>query len=71
MGNVVKRLSLLMIFYAATIYLTYGSLAYQLSKLEALETSLEWYFKCLNFQAKCPKGTKMQQKYVLGKLMHA
>jgi hypothetical protein len=56
MDNVVKRLSLLMVFYCATVYLTYGSMAYLLNKAEAFKTSLERYFYCSIFQPNCPPG---------------
>lgn len=61
MDSVVKRLTLLMIFYCATVYLTYGSNAYLLNKSEALETSLKRYITCLNVQPKCPRDYR---KYV-------
>lgn len=54
MDNVVKRLSLLMIFYSATVYLTYGSIGYLLNEENALETSLRRYFYCLYIQPNCP-----------------
>ncbi|XP_028413957.1 uncharacterized protein LOC114536803 isoform X2 [Dendronephthya gigantea] len=52
MGNVVGRLSLLMIFYTATVYLTYGGLAYQLNKVEALKTSLNMVLHVSEFSRK-------------------
>ena len=64
MNSVVRRLTLLMVFYAATVYLTYGSMAYLLNKADALHSSLTTYFFCLNSQANCVKGkrNKFSQK---------
>ena len=57
MDDVVKRLTLLMVFYCATVYLTYGGMGYLLNKADALETSLKHYFYCSMLQPNCPKGT--------------
>lgn len=56
MDNVVARLTLLMVFYAATFYLTYGSMAYNLNKAKAFQEAVMAYFTCLVFQSDCSQG---------------
>ena len=55
MDDVVKRLTLLMVFYCATVYLTYGGIGYLLHKADALEASVKRFFYCSMLQPNCPK----------------